>query len=237
MKTAGIDSCKAGWLLVSFDSKEGGEYRILRQNEELRGIFDEFDRIFIDIPIGLSDEEYSRNCDERLRQKLGEEYRELVVIPPIRPALDAPTFVEANTRTYELTGRSFSLPAWSIITKIRFVDGCLRTSPELQERVLESHPEFLFMNLNGGGMIYQGRNTKKGVKHRLDLVREQESGALGMFRNIKETFRRNEVSEEVIADAIVLAHAARVSARKGVKTIPGSPEADSQGLPMAIHFV
>lgn len=235
MKTAGIDGCKAGWILISFDRDSSG-YEILRTDRELEDVFSEYDRIFIDIPIGLNDEEYSRECDELLRKKLGSEYASSVFSPPIRPALHAPTYVEANMQSYEYTGKKLSLQAWHITPKVRVVDELLRKEKSLQEKVLESHPELLFMNLNGG-MIYQKKNTKKGLKHRLDLVDTREKAASDFFREIKEEFRRNEVEEDDIVDAMALAFAAKKSEEGEIKTLPENAAEDSKGLKMAVHYI
>jgi predicted RNase H-like nuclease len=235
MKTAGIDGCKAGWILITFD--QGNEqYRILRNDDELKNAFLEFDQIFIDIPIGLNDDRYTRVCDKLLREKLGPEYASSVFSPPIRPALHAPTYVEANMQSFEFTEKKLSLQAWNITPKIKTVDRLLQESGELRDKVLESHPELIFMNLNGG-MIYQKKNTKKGIKHRLELVSGHESIAADFFRDIKDEFRRNEVEENDIIDSMALAFAAKTSAEKRIKTLPENPETDSTGLKMAIHYI
>ena len=234
MKTAGIDGCKAGWILISFD--EDPEYKILRTNEELKQELTEADLTFIDMPIGLEDEDYTRKCDELLRKKLGADYASSVFSPPIRPALHAPSYVEASMQSYEYTEKKLTIQAWNIMPKIRVLDQFLSEDAELSKKVLESHPELLFMNLNGG-MIYQKKNTKKGLRHRLDLVKEHEPIAADFFREIKEEYRRNEVEEDDIVDAMVLALAAKWSPEKGIKTLPEEPEFDSAGLRKVIHFV
>ncbi len=235
MKTAGIDGCKAGWLLITFDDKDA-KYEVLRSDQDLETVFKKFDRLFIDIPIGLNDETYTRTCDQLLRQKLGSEYASSVFSPPIRPALHAPTYVEANMQSYEYTEKKLSLQAWNITPKIKTVDRLLQEEPAYQEKVMESHPELLFMNLNGG-MIYQKKNTKKGLKHRLELVAEFEPIAADFFREIKEEFRRNEVEENDIVDAMALAYGAKNSIDKPIRTLPDNPEVDSSGLRMAIHYL
>lgn len=236
MRTAGIDGCMAGWLLITLD-KESAEYRMIRKQEELESVFEEFDRIFIDIPIGLSDSEYTRRCDRELQKRLGATNSNVVVSPPIRPALDAPTYVEANMQSYEFTGEKLPLAAWNITPKIKIIDRQLQENRDLQDKVLSSHPELLFMNLNGG-MIYQMKQTKKGLKHRLDLVAQHEPKAADFFREIKETFRRNEVEESVIVDTLALAWGARDSAAKNrLRTLPEEGEVDSRGLPQVIHYV
>lgn len=234
-KTAGLDGCQAGWILISFD--EGEErYAILRSKEEVKEAFEQYDRIFIDMPIGLEDEEYTRDCDRLLRKRLGGEYSSSVFSPPIRPALYAPTYAEANMISYEYTEKKLSLQSWNITPKIQMVDDLLINNEGFKEKVLESHPELLFQVMNGG-MIFQKKNLKKGIKHRLELLRDREAEAEDFFRDIKEDFRRNEVEEDDIVDAMVLAHYAKESYDKGLKTIPEEVDTDAEGLPKAIHYV
>lgn len=224
----------AGWLFVTFD--ENPHYEVIRTDESLKEFLDGYDRVFIDMPIGLEDEKYTRHCDELLRKKLGSEYSSSVFSPPIRPALHAPSYVEANMQSFEITEKKLTVQAWNITPKIRTLDTFLLEDESLSEKVLESHPELLFMNLNGG-MIYQNKKTKKGLRHRLDLVSHHEPIAADFFRQIKEEYRRNEVAEDDIVDAMALALAAKHSVEKGIKTLPEKPTVDSEGLPMAIHYV
>ncbi|MCC5905469.1 MAG: DUF429 domain-containing protein [Balneolaceae bacterium] len=235
MKTAGIDGCKAGWILTTFD-EENPRYEIIRSDEDLFRTLNDFGRIFIDMPIGLEDEKYTRECDELLRKKLGAEYASSVFSPPIRPALHAPSYVEANMESFEYTEKKLTVQAWNITPKIRVLDRFLAETPELQEKLFESHPELLFMNLNGG-MIFQKKNTKKGLRHRLDLIRKTEKIAADFFREIKEEYRRNEVEEDDIVDSMALALAAKQSLAKTIKTLPSNPPEDSKGLKMAIHYI
>ena len=234
MKTAGIDGCKAGWILITFDEDPG--YFVLRSDEELEEAFKTYDRIFIDMPIGMEDEEYTRECDRLLRKTLGAEYAASVFSPPIRPALHAPSYVEANIQSYEYTEKKLTVQAWNITPKIKTIDAFLQNNAEYRDKVLESHPELLFMKLNGG-MIYQKKKTKKGLRHRLGLVVDHEEVAADFFRDIKEEFRRNEVAEDDIVDAMALALAAKQSENKPIETLPVEPPIDSEGLRMAIHYV
>ena len=235
MKTAGIDGCKAGWILITFDQGEEA-YQILRTDDELKEAFKNYDRILVDMPIGLEDENYHRECDTLLRKELGSEYSSSVFTPPIRPALHAPTYVEANMISYDFTEKKLSLQAWNITPKIRLIDRLLSEDTALRNRVYESHPELLYQKLNGG-MIYQKKNLKKGIKHRLELIKAEENVADEFFREIKEEYRRNEVGEDDIVDAMILAYYAKKSAESGLKTIPAEPETDSEGQIKAIHYV
>ena len=221
-------------MLTTFD--ENPEYRVIENNEDFKKALIEFDRVFIDMPIGLEDEEYTRECDKKLRAVLGPDYAPSVFSPPIRPALHAPSYVEANMQSYEYTEKKLTVQAWNITPKIRLLDQILSEHEELRDSVLESHPELIFMNLNGG-MIYQKKNTKKGLRHRLGLIVDREEIADDFFRDIKEEFRRNQVDEDDIVDSMALALAAKQSVEKGIKTIPENPPVDSEGMKMAIHYV
>ena len=235
MKTAGIDGCKYGWILISFD--EGEEhYEILKDEDELASVLGDYDRVFIDMPIGLEDESYTRQCDLELRKVLGSGYASSVFSPPIRPALYAPTYAEANLTSFEYTEKKLTLQSWNITPKIRMLDELLARHDGWGERILESHPEWLFNRLNEG-MIFQKKNLKKGIRHRLELLSEESEWAEEFFRIIKEEYRRSEVGEDDIVDAMVLALSAKKSTEIGLKTIPETPPRDRTGLPMAIHYV
>ncbi len=235
MKTAGVDGCRIGWILTTFTEGEA-KYQIIDKNDDLIAAFEYYDRIFIDMPIGLEDEEYTRECDRLLRKELGSEYSSSVFSPPIRPALDAPSYAEANMTSFEWTEKKLSLQAWNITPKIKLIDKLLRENESFRTKVFESHPEFLFQKLNGG-MIFQKKNLKKGIRHRLELLRAEEQIADDFFREIKEEYRRADVGEDDIVDSMALAYYAKKSVDNGIKTIPEEVEYDSEGLPKAIHFV
>ncbi|MFH5833545.1 DUF429 domain-containing protein [Halalkalibaculum sp. DA3122] len=236
MKTVGIDGCKVGWIAISLDEEHAG-YWLLESDSELEETFREYDRIFIDVPIGLNDVSYTRKCDEMLREVLGPDYQASVFDPPIRPALHSPTYAEASMESYETTGKKISIQAWNITPNIRSVDRLLQEHEDFRGKVFESHPELLFQKLNGGNSILQKKQTKKGLRHRLGLLKEQSKFADDFFRDIKEEYRRNQVEEDDIVDAMALALFALRSLEEPIKTLPEDPPTDSTGLPMAIHYV
>ena len=127
MKTIGLDGCRAGWIAIRLDDDEAG-YWLLESNEEFAEVFEEYDRIFIDVPIGLEDAKYVRECDELLRKRLGPDYRASVFNPPIRPALHAPTYGEASMVSYEATDKKISIQAWNITPNIKLVDQLLQNN-------------------------------------------------------------------------------------------------------------
>lgn len=236
MKTLGIDGCRAGWIAISLDEENAG-YWLLESDQDLKEYLEEFDRIFIDVPIGLTEDEYVRECDDELRNVLGPDYQASVFNPPIRPALHAPTYAEASMTSYETTGKKISIQAWNITPNIKIVDQYLQNDEALREKVFESHPELLFRILNGNNSILQKKATKKGLRHRLSLLKKHSQFADDFFRDIKEEYRRNQVDEDDIVDAMSLALFALRSIERDLKTLPDNPPTDSTGLPMAIHYV
>jgi predicted RNase H-like nuclease len=236
MKTVGIDGCPLGWLAIDFDDSKS-PYWIIEDKEQLAATFEEGDAIFIDIPIGIPDETYTRDCDQRLKEELGSQYYASVFNPPVRPALYAPTYAEACIQSYSLTDKKVSLQAWNISAKIRQVDQLLQNEEKFQQKVYESHPELLFKILNGMEPIQQKKQIGKGLKHRLKLLKQVQDRAESIYREIKEEYRRKEVAEDDIVDAMVLAHFAQLSKEGAIEQLPENPPSDSKGISMAIHYV
>ncbi len=236
MKTIGLDGCLAGWIAISVDEDSAG-YCLMESDEQFEKILREYDRIFIDVPIGLEDDAYMRQCDQLLRKRLGKDYRASVFNPPIRAALHAPTYGEASMISYEATEKKVSIQAWNITPNIQLVDGLLQKNRAYRDKIFESHPELLFQILNGRTPILQKKATKKGLRHRLGLLKKVSRYADDFFRDIKEEYRRNQVDEDDILDAMALAAFALRSVDSEIKTLPKDPPLDSTGLPMAIHYV
>jgi predicted RNase H-like nuclease len=223
-------------MAISLDEGEAG-YWLLETDEEFEEVLGSYDCIFIDVPIGLEDKTYVRDCDRLLRKRLGSDYRASVFNPPIRQALNAPTYGEASMVSYEATGKKISIQAWNITPNIKLVDRLLQENKPYRDKVFESHPELLFQILNGGSSILQKKATKKGIRHRLSLLKKVSEYADDFFRDIKEEYRRNQVDEDDILDAMVLAEFALRSVHDDIQALPEAPPEDSTGLPMGIHFV
>jgi predicted RNase H-like nuclease len=94
----------------------------------------------------------------------------------------------------------------------------------------------LLYTLNGQ-RIYQKRGTRKGLRHRMELVASVFPDVADFFRDIKEEFRRNEVEEVDIVRAAALAWGAVKSVETGLTTVPEEPDVDSEGMKRAIHLL
>lgn len=231
----GLDGCRAGWIAAKWSGKEG-TYQLLTQESDLVEAMKQADRVFIDIPIGLEDEIYNRKPDVELRKVLGKEYASSVFDAPIRPAAEAPSYSAASLISFDYTEKKISMQSWNITPKIIQIDRILRTNPDLQEKCFESHPELLFKMLNGGTVVEQKKSTSLGIKHRINLLKPLVPNIKDLYREIRENENSKDVTDNDLLDAMVLSVFASKSVDNGLKTIPESPQKDSQGLTMAIHY-
>lgn len=236
LKTAGIVTCKAGYLAISLDEEQPG-YWLLESDKALTQTLSKYDRVFVNIPVGLEEDQQTRACDELLREKLGADYSDSVVDPPIRAAVEAPTYGEASMISYEKIGTRVSMQSWGLSPQIRTIRRYIQACNGEDHAIYESHPELLYQILNGDNSILQKKITKKGLRYRLHLIDKQSKYADDFFRDIKEDFRRNQVGETNIIDALALALFAQRSSSRPMKTIPDQPSNDSLELPKAIHYV
>lgn len=187
----------------------------------------------VDIPIGLTDSG-PRQCDKRARQLLGELRRRSVFPAPIRPALNARSRGEADTRTRRVDGRGVGTQAWGLYEKIRVVDEMLRQDPMLQRSVYEVHPELSFMAWNGGKPVCAAKRTAKGKSARSALV----SSYFGQdaFHNVREKQARKIVADDDINDAFAALWTAERIYNGTAQVIPNPAQTDSLGLRMEMWY-
>src|SRR5207249_7904068 len=91
---AGVDGCRAGWLVVLVDERghsiSSSQVRLCTEFEEILSLFPAPAVIAVDIPIGLLDrpQEGGRVCDQEARRMLGRRASS-VFSPPTRQVLGA----------------------------------------------------------------------------------------------------------------------------------------------------
>jgi predicted RNase H-like nuclease len=133
---AGIDGCKAGWVIATLD----GAFVLPKLRLEL------FELVGIDMPIGLIDGP-PRACDIAARKYLGRAGSSVFPAPP-RAALKCTNYRDALAAARAATGRGISKQTFNIMAKIADLD---RLIDETNQRsVVEVHPECAFKMLNGG---------------------------------------------------------------------------------------
>jgi predicted RNase H-like nuclease len=174
---AGVDGCRAGWLVVLAQYASSA---VTLRDVQLCSRFDDVlalqplpDVIAVDIPIGLLDEPRSggRDCDRQARHLLGRRACS-VFTPPCRRILQA-------THYDQVRGYGLSRQAFGILPKIREVDRLM--TPAWQKLVYEAHPELAFLSLTGAP-LQLNKKTVAGRTARLQALRKLPSTLL---RNVK----------------------------------------------------
>ena len=232
----GIDGCRAGWLAIAATSSELTPL-LFETRQQLLDALMKAGLTFIDIPIGLSECQASRPCDRLLRQALGSRFRASVFNPPVREAVYARSYREACDRNAAATGKKISKQSWNITPKIRMLDELLQEKPSLRLTVLESHPEFLFFNLNGEQVLSHKKKLPEGRLERLEILERCWPGVNRVYEQVRSQFMKKQVADDDIVDALGLAIGASFAAKNGgPNSLPTPIEGDSKGIPMAIHF-
>ncbi|MCC5933726.1 MAG: DUF429 domain-containing protein [Balneolales bacterium] len=236
MKTAGIDGCRAGWLAVTLD-RSLAAWQLLQTPTELAAYAAAKNTVFIDIPIGLSETEPVRKCDQLLRLVLGRAYASSVFSPPVRAAFLVNDYTAACDINETRTGKRITKQAWNIMPKIRQVDELIAEQPALRQVLHESHPELLFKKLNRAGEPLPKKKTPEGVERRQKLLFSADPRTEELFTKMREGLKKSQAKDDDLLDALVLALMAAQSPYRPVRTLPLPPETDNRGIPMAIHFV
>jgi predicted RNase H-like nuclease len=161
---AGVDGCRAGWLVVLLQRK-GRRYehemRLCHTFAEVLALEPQPEIIAIDMPIGLLDKPQpgGRECDQQARKLLGRRASS-IFSPPARLMLKA-------TRYEQVRAQGLSIQAFNILPKIREVDQLMTL--ELQEYIHEAAPELAFMSLAGASMRYS-KKTREGREERQKIL-------------------------------------------------------------------
>jgi predicted RNase H-like nuclease len=189
---AGLDGCRAGWVLATAPvealGRRGRSGRRVRGGGNADGAPVEVEvRVVpdltllveavavgaivaasIDIPIGLP-ARGPRRCDVAARRLLGPR-RSSVFPAPARSVLAAGSYAEACARSRRASGKGISKQLYNILPKIREVDAALAATPGLTEHVCEMCPELSLAMIAGAPMAHAKR-TPEGRDERRTALR------------------------------------------------------------------
>ena len=233
MKIAGIDSCPLGWVVIIHD---GSKFRFeaVKSIDELIGMHPDLQRIFIDIPIGLSSEKFTRTIESKLRKELGKR-SSTIFTPACRKAIYTENYKEAREINKEILGKSISIQSYNISRKIKEIDLFMQTKSKKLE-IYESHPEICFKYLNDAEVIQSKKSTQDGFLERYRLLQHHHSQLQSIFQSMAETFLKSKVKPDDILDAMVLC----VSNLKGNDTTIGFIEdnnnLDEKGIVVKVAY-
>jgi predicted RNase H-like nuclease len=224
----GADGCPGGWVCVERDTITGDIFsEVLPTTRQLLERGRSLAVLTVDIPIGLTDAE-PRECDLQARHLLTSKRSSSVFPAPVRPVLEATSYLEACELSASACGKRLSKQAHAIMWRIREVDAMLRSEPELRARVREIHPEVCFYAWAGHPMQH-GKRTREGRAERLALVEEHFQGA---FDHIRREIPNRQAAADDILDAFAALWTAERIVRGMATTVPAVPSEDRFGLRM-----
>jgi len=241
-KVAGVDWAKGEWLAVIFENGTYSECFLETDFEVLWKRVPEVNRMLIDVPIGLPDDEETLQNREELdslaRSVTG---RPSSVFPvPSREACtkatDEEPYERVNETNQDVLGKGLSQQSYQIASGIGEVDAFLQSNASISTIVTESHPEVCFRGLRGEELRYS-KKTAAGVGERLDSLDNHLDVPGDVFHTLcaRLTERENRATVDDVIDAFGLAVTAWKSGNKP-DTLPKNPNTDSKGLPMQMAY-
>ena len=159
---AGVDGYRKGWVAVELDPS--GDVQVSTHSSFSEVLSSQARVIAVDIPIdppGLG----VRQADAGARAFVGGSRASSVFSTPPREALEARTFADANEIARTITGKGISQQAFALARKILEV----HTLAEVDERVIEMHPEVSFREL-AGEPVLESKHTAAGLGRRRELL-------------------------------------------------------------------
>jgi pyridoxal kinase len=228
----GLDGCKAGWAAVMVDLN-GIEAPRRAVFEQFQDAYDWGAQVIaVDMPIGFEmapSDPPGRVCERLARQRLGPR-RSSVFPSPLRIALSASDYEQANQLNRAAGGPGLSKQAYHLIAKIREIDDIM--TPDLSRGVVfETHPELTFTEISGEPALHR-KKTREGREERLALLVAQ-----GLPEALFEPhpFKSGLCAPDDLIDAgLCVLTAMRIAGGEALR-LPEDPPEDGRGLLMALH--
>ena len=235
----GVDGCSAGWVAV-LRSLRGLPPRVhvAKRFADLLVLPEIPSFVAVDMPIGLPGfiGPEGRGPEALVRPLLGERQSSVFSIPS-RAAVHAETYEEACRVAAETSQppRMVSKQAFFLFGKIREIDALMQADPGNAYFIHESHPEAVFMTLNGMAPLGEPKKRKgslwpPGLEQRRDLL----CGAPGFDRAFLRADLLQGVGHDDLLDACACAWTAERIARGVATSYPSPPARDDLGIPIAI---
>ena len=227
VRVGGADGSRGGWVLATGPVEGPGptSVRVVTSFSDIVAMVQSgaLAAVGVDIPIGLPDAG-SRACDITARELVGAR-RSSVFPAPIRAVLDAPNWSEANEQAKSLHGKGLARQTFGILAKIREVDGLV--DPDLQEAIVEVHPEVSFAALHGQPLNAPKQAAEGRSRRRILLEKE--------FPDIRRHIgtRLRGADPDDVLDAYAVLWSARRFFR-GEDRVLGDGARDARGLRMEI---
>lgn len=234
---AGVDGCRAGWVVVLRDRLAGTHLALVVPSfHAVLALREAPAVIAVDVPIGLlaTASAGGRECEVLARQLLRTRASS-VFSAPTRPALGAfraggdYQAVSTANRGGVTTAPGLSRQTFGILPKIDEVDAAL--SSALQGVVREVHPELCFAEANSGTPMTHSKKTSTGRTERVALLRHL--GFVAPLQLLGAKRPKGTKSDDLLDACIACWTADRVATGMAVVT-PSTPPTDSRGLRMEL---
>lgn len=233
MWVAGVDGCRAGWI-VALRNIDSGELRsrLIPRIAEIERLDERPQRIAIDMPMGFADiaRKGGRECEREARALLPGKSSSVFSLP-CRAALAASDYREA-LRLNRASGPDkvgLSKQGFHLFDKLRDLDSWI--TPTRQTRCIEAHPELAFALINGKPVLSRKRQPD-GRAERLRLLKR---GGIAVPKPMVEN-RPQGCAIDDLLDAIVLTRTAERHLCGDAVCLPAKPPRDSRRLQMAIWY-
>lgn len=158
---AGVDGYRKGWIAVALDPS--GDVQVSTHPTFAEVLASRAQLIAVDIPIDPTGRG-SRPADAAARAFVRGRASSVFSTPP-RAALEAGSFAEANEIARSITGKGISQQAFALARKILEV----HQLAEVDERLIEMHPEVSFCALAGGPLAHS-KHAFEGLALRRELL-------------------------------------------------------------------
>ncbi|MDX2158720.1 MAG: DUF429 domain-containing protein [Hyphomicrobiaceae bacterium] len=237
---AGIDGCRGGWLVVLRDLSGAAPplVRIVATCKDALSLPEAPRLLAIDIPIGLPDRSGigGRAPDVAARAVLGRRQSSVFSVPS-RAAVMAPDYASACAVALATSDppRKVSKQAYQLFARMREIDALM--TPELQQRIVECHPEAAFWAMNGSRPLELPKKIRSRPNEPGLALRRALLAAAGFPESfLAETrFRPSDAGADDFLDACACAWTAgRVLAGEAM-SFPATPPRDSRGLRQEIR--
>jgi predicted RNase H-like nuclease len=232
MKLAGIDSCPLGWVVILHHDGQFS-FEVVSNIPELTHLHPDLERIFIDIPIGLSSSTFTRTIEFKMRKELGKR-SSTIFTPASREAIYASNYDEARAINKNILGKSISIQSYNISKKIKEVDEYIQKKPQNIE-IYESHPEICFKYLNNSKVIPTKKSTQEGFQERLNLLLEHQPKLEAIYESIAEIFPKSKVKPDDILDAMVLC-VSNLNSKENLRFIEDENNLDDLAIKVKIAY-
>ena len=206
---AGIDGCKAGWIIATTNGA------VVVPTLSLG----DFSLVGIDMPIGLSNGP-RRTCDIEARRYLGRAGSSVFPAPP-RTALACSSYESALATARSTTGRGISRQTYNIMPKVDQLDRLIDQTDH--DHVIEVHPECSFKALNDGHDL-PSKRTPEGA-----LIRRR---LLAAHFDLPTASPRGAAVDDLLDAYVVLWSTQRF--QRGDHRLLGDGTRDERGLEMRI---